>query len=414
MEGARKPIRIAIIGGGAAGVFAAISAVEADPTARVSVFEKSSRFLSKVKISGGGRCNVTHACFEPKELVTRYPRGSKELLGPFYSWQPSDMVEWLESKGVELKTESDGRMFPVTDSSQTIIDCLIGTAKGLGIKLESNTGITRVQRLDTGAFRLTTAKTDSFEVDRLILATGGGRDAAGHGIARSLGHSITTLAPSLFTFHIKSPLIAGLQGLSVPNAAAECPSERLTQNGPLLITHWGLSGPAILKLSAWGARRLAHRDYKFDLKVNWTGTLDFEAAKRSLLQAKQHQGAKQIGPNPLLGIPRRLWERFLQIEQIDPKSKLSQLTNPQLHALAKGLVACPFEVTGKSMNKEEFVTCGGVSLSEVDFKRMESKMVPNLHFAGETLDIDGVTGGFNFQAAWTTGHIAGASSVERK
>lgn len=411
MEAPLEPVRIAIVGGGAAGIFAAISAKEENPAAQVSVFEKSSRFLSKVKISGGGRCNVTHACFDPKELVTRYPRGSKELLGPFYKWQPQDTVDWFASKGVELKTESDGRMFPVTDLSQTIIDCLLDTARKYGVKLHTKTGLECAQLTNTGKFLLTIAGEQDIEFDRLVLATGGGQGSVGHKIAQSMGHSITTLAPSLFTFHIKDPRIDGLQGLSVPNAIATCSSIKLSQSGPLLITHWGLSGPAILKLSAWGARRLADCEYKFQLRVNWTGTHDLESAKRVLLQAKQQHGAKQIGTNPLLGLPRRLWDRFLKTESIDSKLKLSQVSKSQLQSLATVCVACEFEVNGKSMNKEEFVTCGGVSLREIEFKRMESKQTPHLYFAGETLDIDGVTGGFNFQAAWTTGHIAGISAA---
>lgn len=411
MEAPLDQIRIAIIGGGAAGIFAAISAKEENPDTHVSVFEKSARFLAKVKVSGGGRCNVTHACFDPQELVSRYPRGSRELLGPFYRWQPQDTVDWFTSKGVTLKTEPDGRMFPTTDSSQTIIDCLLDTARKHGIKLHAKTGIDRTHLTNTGKFILTTTEGGNIEFDRLILATGGGRDSIGHNIARSMGHTITPLAPSLFTFHIKDPRIDGLQGLSVPNAIATCPSVKLSQSGPLLITHWGLSGPAILKLSAWGARCLADCEYRFKLRVNWTGALDFESAKQTLLQAKQQHGAKQIGTNPLLGLPRRLWDRFLETELINPKLKLSQVANNQLQSLARLCVACDFEVNGKSMNKEEFVTCGGISLREVEFKRMESKQIPHLYFAGETLDIDGITGGFNFQAAWTTGHIAGTSAA---
>ncbi len=411
MDAPLDPIRIAIVGGGAAGIFAAISAKEENPDTQVSVFERSNRFLAKVKVSGGGRCNVTHACFEPKELVTRYPRGSRELLGPFYRWQPQDTVDWFASKGVALKTEDDGRMFPTTDSSQTIIDCLLDSARKCGVELHAKTGIDRAQVTDTGGFLLSTTANENIEFDRLILATGGGRDSVGHKIAVSMGHTTTTLAPSLFTFHIKDSRIEGLQGLSVPNAVATCPFLKLSQSGPLLITHWGMSGPAILKLSAWGARALADCNYKFNLQINWTGTLDLESAKQALLQAKQRNGAKQIGTNSLLGLPRRLWDRFLETESIDPKSKLSQVSNNQLHSIASLCVAGNYEVDGKSMNKEEFVTCGGISLREVDFKKMESKQVPNLYFAGETLDIDGVTGGFNFQAAWTTGHIAGSSAA---
>jgi len=412
MEGSLNPVRIAIIGGGAAGIFAAISAKEENPSATVFVFEKSSRFLAKVRISGGGRCNVTHACFDPKELVDHYPRGSKELLGPLYRWQPSDTVEWFADRGVSLKTESDGRMFPTTDSSQTIVDCLLNAAKDAGVKLCPQTGIDRVELLDTGNFSLTVLGEKRVEFDRLILATGGGRDSVGHRIAQSVGHSLSTLAPSLFTFHIRDPLIEDLQGLSVPRVTVECPAVKLSHEGPLLITHWGLSGPAVLKLSAWGARAFAQLDYHFEVRVNWTGDLDREKVSRLLIQAKQQHGAKQIGSFGFQQLPRRLWDRILRVGGIAPETKFSQVSHRNLDSLAKALVAYRFSVTGKSMNKEEFVTCGGVALREVDFKRMESKLVPRLYFAGETLDIDGVTGGFNFQAAWTTGRIAGTSAAK--
>ena len=411
MEAPLDPVRIAIVGGGAAGIFAAISAREANPNVKVCVFEKSNRFLTKVKISGGGRCNVTHACFEPRELTSRYPRGSKELLGPFYSWQPQDTVDWFESHGVALKTEPDGRMFPVTDSSQTIIDCLLDTARGSGVALKAKTGVDSARIDRAGKFQLSTNEDLVLEFDRLVLATGGGQNSPGHRIAESFGHTISSLAPSLFTFHISDARIDGLQGLSVPNAVVTCPSIKLSQSGPLLITHWGLSGPSILKLSAWGAHQFAEFEYTFKLQVNWTGTHDLESAKQVLMDAKRQHGAKQVGTNPLLGLPRRLWDRFLDTESIDPKMKLSQVANHQLLSLSTTCVACDFQVTGKSMNKEEFVTCGGVSLHEIEFKRMESKQVPKLYFAGETLDIDGVTGGFNFQAAWTTGRIAGTSAA---
>ena len=405
------PIRIAIIGGGAAGFFAAISAAEANATAAITVFEKSSQFLAKVKVSGGGRCNVTHACFEPKELIARYPRGSKALLGPFYQWQPRDMIEWLQARGVELKTESDGRMFPVTDSSQTIIDCFLETARDYNIELRSKTGVESVRITGTDCFELKLASGKSEFFDRLIIASGGGRAASSHSIATSLGHTIAPLAPSLFTFHIKDERILELQGLSVPKVSVFCPEIRLEQSGPLLITHWGLSGPAILKLSAWGAREFAQRDYRFELSVNWTVALNLSAAIEFLTETKRKNGAKKVGSLTSFGIPRRLWERLVQYANIPQNTQYSQLSNTHIRNLAEACVASRFQVSGKSMNKEEFVTCGGVNLNEVDFKRMESKRQPKLYFAGEALDIDGVTGGFNFQAAWTTGRIAGSAAA---
>lgn len=408
------PIRIAVIGGGAAGFFAAISAAEADATAAVTIFEKSSHFLAKVKVSGGGRCNVTHSCFDPKELITRYPRGSKALLGPFYQWQPSDMIEWLEMRGVELKTESDGRMFPITDSSQTIIDCFLETAGDYGIELRSRTGIESVRVIESDRFELSLASGKSESFDRLIIASGGGKSPSSHAIATSLGHTIAPLAPSLFTFHIQDERLLGLPGLAVPDVTVSCQDARLEQSGPLLITHWGVSGPAILKLSAWGAREFAQRDYRFELTVNWTGRLDRDAAIAALSETKRKNGAKQIRSLTPFSIPKRLWERLVQYANIPANTQYSQLSNAGLQNLAEASVSSCFQVSGKSMNKEEFVTCGGIHLDEVDFKRMESKRQPKLYFAGEALDIDGVTGGFNFQAAWTTGRIAGSSAANSK
>lgn len=405
------PMLIAVIGGGAAGFFAAISAAEANATAAVTVFEKSPHFLSKVKVSGGGRCNVTHSCFDPKELVKCYPRGSKALLGPFYQWQPRDMIEWLESRGVELKTESDGRMFPVTDSSQTIIDCFLGSARDSKIALRSRTGVNSVRIIDSNRFELSLATGQSEKFDRLIIASGGGKSASSHAIATSLGHTNTQLVPSLFTFHIRDERLDGLPGLSVPQVTVSCHDARLEQSGPLLITHWGLSGPAILKLSAWGAREFAQRDYRFELLVNWTGSLKSSQAIAALSDSKRANGAKQINSHIPFPIPRRLWERLIQFAKIQPSTQYSQISKVQLQALAETCVASRFQVSGKSMNKEEFVTCGGVSLDEIDFKTLESKRQPKLYFAGEALDIDGVTGGFNFQAAWTTGRIAGSAAA---
>lgn len=407
-------IRIAVVGGGAAGIFAALTAAETNPNARIVVFEKSPRFLSKVKISGGGRCNVTHSCFDPKELISRYPRGSKALLGPFHRWQPRDMIDWLEMRGVALKTERDGRMFPTTDSSQTIIDCLLDAASVSKIELRSRAGVSSVTVDSEGRFILSPHSGPAESYDRLIIASGGGKSLEAHALATSLGHNIAPLAPSLFTFHVEDPRIEGLQGLVVPNATIACPQARLKQSGPLLITHWGLSGPAALKLSAWGARAFASCDYRFEVAVNWTGRLDRQAATDALEQAKGAKGAKLVNSDTPFDLPKRLWVRLVRCADISDRTPYSQLSKANLQTLAIILVDSRFHVSGKSMNKEEFVTCGGVELKEVDFKRMESKLRPGLHFAGEALDIDGVTGGFNFQAAWTTGRIAGLSAAEPK
>ncbi|MCG3149430.1 MAG: hypothetical protein PCFJNLEI_02892 [Verrucomicrobiae bacterium] len=363
-------MRIAIVGGGAAGFMAAITAAEAG--ADVTLYEKSREFLSKVKISGGGRCNVTHACFDAREFATRYPRGERELIGPLQRFGARETVEWFESRGVKLKTEADGRMFPVTDSSQTIIDCLVGAAKAAGVKLV------------TGQ----TVNDFPSDCDRLLLATGGYRPTTS-----VFGHTIEPPVPSLFTFHIATPWLRELAGITVPEV--EVSAAGLRERGPMLITHTGLSGPAILRLSAWGARELHALDYRFPLAVNW------------LANYRPEQSARLLVNTPMSPLPARLWEQLVLAAGISRETRWSRLTREQNHQLQWQLTQTEFAVSGKSMNKEEFVTCGGVRLSEVSFKTMESKLRPGLHFAGEVLDIDGITGGFNFQAAWTTGWIAG-------
>lgn len=354
-------MKVTVVGGGAAGFMAAITAAEAG--ADVTLIEKSRQFLAKVKISGGGRCNVTHACFDPREFATRYPRGSRELIGPLSRFGARETVEWFAARGVKLKTEADGRMFPVTDNSQTIVDCLIESAKAAGVKL------------------VTGQTLDHFPEGRLLLATGGYRGGD------VFGHTIEPPVPSLFTFHVAG--WSDLAGIAVENVAVSAAG--LNQHGALLITHTGLSGPAILRLSAWGARELQALDYRFPLTVKWCD-VDCDRMRRE-------HGAKLIANTPLL--PARLWERLA------PETRWSKLTGAEQKAFEQRLTSTTFQVTGKSPNKEEFVTCGGVRLSEVNFKTMESKLRPGLFFAGELLDIDGITGGFNFQAAWTTGWIAG-------
>ena len=392
----------------AAGIFAALSCAEEDPEAQIIVFEKSRHFLTKVRISGGGRCNVTHNCFEPKELIKNYPRGSKELLGAFYAWQPEDTINWYQDRGVELKTEADGRMFPTTDDSQTIIDCLLSNIAEANIFLKPKTGINSIQQSEDKAFRLETSQGEQFDATHVVIATGGGQ-TAGHTLAQSLGHTITDLAPSLFTFNIDNPLLKGLSGVSVPNARVHCPSIKQSQEGPALITHWGLSGPAILKLSAWGARQLAKTDYRFEVSINWIKELSLDTARSQLAKSKTNDPKKQISTHCPFELPRRLWKNLVEHSGVNFDTQWAQLSKSDLEKIALNLTACILSVDGKSTNKEEFVTCGGVSLKEINFKDMQSKQVQNLFFAGEALDIDGVTGGFNFQAAWTTGRIAGLS-----
>ncbi len=394
-----------MIGGGAAGFFAAIAAAEAG--ADVTLLEKSARFLDKVRISGGGRCNVTHACFEPREFMARYPRGGKALLGPFTKFSARDTVAWFEARGVKLKTEADGRMFPTTDSSQTIVDCLMNAAQKAGVKLRLNCAVESVVKNAEGKFELTLAGGEKISGDRLLLATGGCRAAAAGQMAVSLGHQIESPVPSLFTFQIESPWLRSLAGVSLELAEVSVPSAKLRERGPLLVTHWGLSGPAVLKISAWGARALHDLNYQFPLLVNWLPESNAEIIVRDFQARRESAGAKLLVNVPLFPLTARLWEQLVLAAGIARDTRWSALTRAQSQALAQQILRSEFSVTGKSLNKDEFVTCGGVKLGEVNFQTMESKLCPGLFFAGELLDIDGVTGGFNFQAAWTTGFIAG-------
>ena len=414
--------QIIVAGGGAAGFFAAIACAEANPACAVTIYEATAHLLAKVKVSGGGRCNVTHACFDPRELVRRYPRGSRELLGAFHRWQPRDTVEWFEQRGVALKTEADGRMFPVTDDSQTIVDCLLAAAAKAGVRVVLRTGLKTVERLDpnplaadqtsaVGAtrstFKVTLTTGETVLGERLLLATGGNQSNAGFEIARRFGHAIEPPVPSLFTFHIEDPRLKELAGVSVEEAVTAVRGSGLKERGPLLVTHWGLSGPAILKLSAWGARELHDCGYRFTLLVNWAPQFNAETLRAELERAKVANPKKQLGTWCPVGLPLRLWEKLLVAAGLPLTTLWTTVSGTAMRALAAQVCAGEFAVTGKSMFKEEFVTCGGVRRGEIDFKTMESRLVPGLHFAGEVIDIDGVTGGFNFQAAWTGGWLAG-------
>lgn len=403
--------RIAVVGGGAAGFFAAIAAAERLGAAgRVVLYEATAHPLAKVRISGGGRCNVTHACFEPRELVKRYPRGGRELLGAFHRWQPRDTVEWFAARGVELKTEEDGRMFPVTDDSATIVDCLLKAARDAGVEVMTR-GVRKAERVGRDAsapeFWLTLTDDTGVRCDRLLLATGGNRASAGFTMAASFGHTIEPLAPSLFTFHIDDARLVGLSGVALEDAAVAVEGTKLRESGALLITHWGLSGPAILKLSAWGARELANRNYEFGLQVNFAPPHTRDSLVRELAAVREKNPRKQITTWSPLAMPQRLWERLVVSSGLAATTVWTTVGNAALQNLATLITGAAFKVVGKSLFKDEFVTCGGVRLSEVDFRTMESRLCPGLHFAGEVLDVDGVTGGFNFQAAWTTGWLAG-------
>ena len=427
-----NPPKIIVVGGGAAGFFAAITAAEAG--ADVTVLEKAARFLDKVRISGGGRCNVTHACFEAGELTTRYPRGEPALRSPFQTFQAGETVAWFEARGVKLKTESDGRMFPVTDSSQTIIDCLLRAAKAAGVKLMLNCGVERATRRAGGGFEVSLtacsrrreeadggskagihllASVATMSCDRLLLATGGCRAAAAGQLAVSLGHTLEPPVPSLFTFHITTPWLRELAGVSVATAEASVPSARLRERGALMVTHWGLSGPVILRLSAWGARALHGFDYQFPVHLNWLPELDAAKISLELEARRKSQPARFVVNSPLAPLPSRLWEQLVLAAGIAGDTRWAALSRAAQHQLVQQLIRTEFPVTGKSLNKDEFVTCGGVRLGEVNFKTMESRLCPGLHFAGELLDVDGLTGGFNFQAAWTTGWLAGRAMAGR-
>jgi predicted Rossmann fold flavoprotein len=400
-----------VVGGGAAGFFAAITCAEAMPQAEVTILEKSAAFLSKVRISGGGRCNVTHACFDAREFTTRFPRGERALIGPFQRFQASDTVAWFKERGVKLKTESDGRMFPTSDSSETIIDCLVGAAKAAGMKLVAHCGVEQVTRRAGRpphyGFDLTLTNGETRACERLLLATGGCRTVAAGQLAVSLGHTLEPPVPSLFTFHSATTWLRDLAGISVESVEASVPGTRLRERGALLVTHSGLSGPVILRLSAWGARALHDRDYKFTLHLNWLPHLDAEEIAAELNARREQQPAKLVINTPIAPLPARLWERLVVTAGVEPDTRWSRLTRAAQHRLVQQLIRTEATVTGKSLNKDEFVTCGGVRLREVNFKTMESRICPGLYFAGELLDIDGITGGFNFQSAWTTGWLAG-------
>jgi predicted Rossmann fold flavoprotein len=400
--------RVVIIGGGAAGFFAAIVCAESSPTTRVILFERSSQFLTKVRISGGGRCNVTHACFDARDLSANYPRGGSALLGPFSRFQPSDTIAWFEGRGVPLKTEKDGRIFPVSDSSQTIVDSLLNAARSAGVELVSNRGLDRVTR-SGDQFELTLTNGERCSCDRLMLATGGCRSLAAGQFAVSLGHSIVPPVPSLFTFQTAAPWLTELAGISVESVEATVAGQRLRERGALLITHQGLSGPVILRLSAWGARVLHGLGYRFPLRLNWLPHFDAETIRERLDARRASHSARLVANDSILALPARLWERIVLQSGIPRETRWPALSRAAQHRLVQQLGSTELGVVGKSLNKDEFVTCGGVCLNEVNFRTMESRICPGLYFGGEFLDVDGLTGGFNFQAAWTTGWIAGQS-----
>jgi predicted Rossmann fold flavoprotein len=404
-------LSVIVIGGGAAGFFGAIAAAEANPHLKVTLIEAGSKPLAKVRISGGGRCNVTHHCFEPARLVENYPRGGKALQGAFSRFQPQNTVAWYEARGVKLKTEADGRMFPVTDSSETIINCLMTAADRAGVDLRTGVGVKTVkQYLDQQGdsyFQVELKNERVLKCDRLLIATGS--NPLGYRWAKNLGHKIEPAVPSLFTFNLRDPRLQGLAGVSVSNAQIKLGTgkNKLEQTGALLITHWGISGPAVLKLSAWGARVLFELKYHAPLQINWLPESNQEELKLKLSGLKQTHPQKKIVNYCPVELPKRLWQSLINYVAINPEKVWSEISNKELNKLVAEITQGQYEITGKGLFKEEFVTCGGVSLKEVNFKTMQSRKCPGLYFAGEILDIDGVTGGFNFQSAWTTSWLAG-------
>ncbi len=400
--------KIGIIGGGAAGYFAAILLGEKGQK-DITLIEKNSEPLGKVKISGGGRCNVTHHLFDPTLLSEKYPRGSKELKYAFEKFQPKDMIEWLEKKSVSLKTESDGRMFPISNSSSTIIDCFQKEAKNLGILVLLNTNIESINLTEAKNFLVKTIDKE-FQFDKLLIATGSNKRI--WSMLETLGHTIEDVVPSLFTFNIENENLTSLTGLSVPNAEVKIYPKGKSQLGPVLITHWGLSGPAVLRLSAWEAKEFSKENYNLKIKINWLGKISSEEFQNLLLKTKKDFSTKKIY-SVSFDFPSRLWNYFLELSKVDSEKQWSSISNSEIHSLKETITNQILNVTGKGVFKEEFVTCGGIKRKEINFNTMESKIIPGLYFAGEVIDVDGITGGFNFQNAWTTAYLASeAMSVE--
>jgi predicted Rossmann fold flavoprotein len=404
---------LAVIGGGASGFFTALQYAEIAPGKRVAIFEKSSHYLQKVRISGGGRCNVTHACFDPRELAKNYPRGSRELLGAFHHWQPSDTVEWFKRFGVTLKTEPDGRMFPITDSSETIIRCFLDRARQLNIPLYQKHPLVGIERLDHGFSLRFENLTNPVEARAVCIATGSLKGSPLLQQLKNLEQPIEPLVPSLFAFNVSDRRISDLAGVSHPKVSVRREGSNTAQQGPLLITHRGFSGPAILRLSAWEARSMAETNHHFPFIIDWLPEMNTEALTARFAEIRQTQGAKLVRNTPIAPIPRRLWERIVACCDIADQTTWGQLPKAPARLLLDSLKSARFEATGKTTNKDEFVTAGGIDRKTIDFRTMQSRVTPGLYFTGECIDIDGITGGFNFQAAWTTAHIAATAIAKQ-
>lgn len=397
---------LVVVGGGAAGFFGAINAAENKGGLRVLILEKSSKLLSKVRVSGGGRCNVTHHCFESTPLSKHYPRGQRQLKNLFQQFQAKDTVTWFEQRGVKLKTEEDGRMFPTTDNSQTIIDYFMREAENLGFEIKTNSEVVSLERLND-EFIINTHHAQVV-AKKVLIAAGGYNKPEGYHWLGTLGHEIVEPIPSLFTFNDSAKEFTDLMGVAVPDAEVKIAGTKLFQRGPVLITHWGLSGPAVIKLSAWAAVDLHKINYNFSALVNWTGLRESEV-RDALMKLKNDNSKKQVLTNSLFGLPKRLWEFLCIRAGVEEGKTWTDLSHKVINRLIELLFACPFHIKGKTTFKEEFVTCGGVSWNDIDVNTMQSKKVPGLYFAGEVIDVDGETGGFNFQAAWTTAWVAARS-----
>jgi predicted Rossmann fold flavoprotein len=404
--------KLLVIGGGAAGFFCAVNAARINPGLKVIIVEKTNKILSKVKVSGGGRCNVTHACFEIEALVKKYPRGQNFLKKIFYQFNTTHTIQWFEERGVKLKTEADGRMFPATNSSQTIIDCLIQEANKYKIEFLYNTEIKSIKKIEN-EFELLTATPKILTANFLCIASGGYPKVSQFDWLQQIGHTIENPVPSLFTFNIPNHTITSLMGVSVADAMIKINGFKYVQQGSVLITHWGLSGPAVLKLSAFAAKDLAAVNYHFSISVNWLNNYTENALREEWSFFRQRFAAQKINQKNPFQLPQRLWLYLLKESFIDESMCWAALTVKQQNQLIKNLTAQLFEVKGKTTFKEEFVTCGGIKLTEIDANTLQSKLITNLFFAGEIIDVDGITGGFNFQNAWTTGWIA-ANTITKK
>lgn len=391
---------VLIIGGGAAGFFAACLLAEKDSNIKITILEKDKEVLKKVRISGGGRCNVTHACFEPKDLVTFYPRGEKELYAPFLQFQPKDTIQWFSQNGVALKTEVDGRMFPITDSSETIIECFLKICKKHNVDIKLSCRVDAIKKLES---KWEVSVSDKIYLSDYLIITAGSSPSIWT-ILASMGHTIVPSVPSLFTFKVNDKALNELAGISLPMVFVKISSMKHVTTGPIIITHWGLSGPAILKMSAWAAVELHELKYEFDIELNWI-CRTYDDVLADIKQIKESDAKKQIGNVVMYKIPQRFWTYLLHSSDIQTTQQWANITKKETQVLARNVTKFPLSVKGKSTNKEEFVTAGGVSLKEVNFKSFESKTQENLYFAGEILNIDGLTGGFNFQSAWTGAYM---------